>query len=125
MAAFAAAACGESHQSALRQQAGWGEGVYAVNCARCHDAGRSAGELTTTRLVSSFVDAGSLQQFVLREMPYDRRGILNPTDAWAVTAWLLDRNRLLRLRPDDRLGPKTAKTVRLGGDLPQRGHVRP
>jgi cytochrome c len=119
------AGCGASHETALRQQSGWGQGVYSVNCARCHDAGRSAGELTGTRLVASFSDAATLQRFVLRAMPYDRRGILTPADSWAVTAWLLDRNGLLQLRHDYLLGPKTAPTQRLGGDVPQTGRTAP
>jgi hypothetical protein len=125
LGALLPASCGDVHQSALRQQSGWGEAVYAVNCARCHDSGRSAGQLSSTRLVTSFADAAALQRFVARKMPYDRPGILPQADAWAVTAWLLERNRLLRLRRDYLLGPKTAASVRLGGDVPLTGRAAP
>jgi len=117
--AAAVLGCGAGHPGALAQQASWGQGVFDVNCARCHAAGRTPGPLESERLVAAFTDAAALQRFVATRMPYDRPGILPAGDAWAVTTFLLERDRLLRLRSDHVLGPHTARRVRLGGDFPR------
>jgi hypothetical protein len=124
-AAIGLTACGSSDRGALRQQESWGDGVFALGCARCHGNRRTPGPLESRQLVSSFPYAAALQQFVRVKMPYDRPGLLTASDAWAVTAFLLARERLLPLRSDHLLGPYTARGIRLGGDVPRTGATAP
>jgi cytochrome c len=118
---LAAAGCGgvgEKH-AALVQQASWGHAVFEGNCARCHSEGRSVDTITRTSLLTGYRNAAALQRFVRETMPFDRPGRLPDSDYWAVTAYLLDRHSLLTLRPDHTLGPLTAATQQLSGDVPQ------
>jgi cytochrome c len=117
LAVAALAGCGGSateHVSAPEQQTGWGSGVYDVHCARCHDPGRTLGPLTRQQLLARFPNAAALERFVQTRMPYDRRGILDPTDAWAVTAFLLEQRGLLP-RLQGELTAANAAKVRLRG----------
>jgi mono/diheme cytochrome c family protein len=116
---LALAGCGGVHEqhAALTQQAAWGRAVFETNCARCHAEGRSVETLSRERLLGGWRNAAQLQAFIARRMPLDRPGWLPQSDYWAVTAYLLERERLLTLRSDSTLGPVTGPHQRLGGEV--------
>lgn len=67
--------------------AAWGEAVFRLECARCHESDRVA-PLTETRLVT-YRDAENLYEYIRETMPLDKPGALPDYDYRAVTTYLL------------------------------------
>jgi hypothetical protein len=106
-AAVATGCVAEPTASERDQQVDWGEAVYQWHCARCHDADRSAVELTPEVLVE-YDGAKELYEFNRDQMPLDEPGRLPDSDYWAVTAHLLDDAGLLDLTSDEVLDATTS-----------------
>lgn len=115
--------------------------VYAANCARCHGpdgegskdyprlvGGRgtlSAGEPILT-VGSYWPYATTVWDYVRRAMPYDRPGSLSPDDIYAVVAYLLFRNGIVRedATLDERTLPEVMMPNRNGFDPDPRPDLR-
>jgi mono/diheme cytochrome c family protein len=102
--------CGavETPPQGEKMQVIWGETVYRLECARCHDPGRVARVLTEERL-SQYRDAAALFDYTRKNMPLDKPGALPEQDYWDVTAYLLANAGMLPGRIG--LGPATAEQV--------------
>lgn len=86
-----------------------GAKVYAEKCAACHGAngegkpadalvggGGSLGSKAPSKTVGSFWPyATTLYDFIFRAMPYTAPQSLTPSEVYAVTAWILNRNGIL------------------------------
>jgi mono/diheme cytochrome c family protein len=94
----------------LEMQLAWGETIYRLECARCHDQDRSAPELRSENMLS-YRDAQALYEFNRRYMPLDKPGALRDVDYWDVTAYILAEEGLLLLPDEFALGPDTAEAV--------------
>jgi cytochrome c len=87
-----------------------GRDVFAAQCARCHgpkaegDIGPALvggqGTLATSRpikTVGSFWPyATTLWDYINRAMPFDKPGLLKPQDVYAVAAYILNLNGIIR-----------------------------
>lgn len=91
-------------------QTAWGGAVYRTECARCHDPGRGAPELTAERLVRHG-NAANLFEYNRQWMPLNEPGALPERDYWDVTAYILAEAGMLNLPPQTVLGPETAERV--------------
>lgn len=65
----------------------WGQAVFRLECARCHEADRVV-PLTETRLIS-YRNAQELYEYIRETMPLDKPGALPDYDYQAVTLFLL------------------------------------
>ena len=108
-----------------------GEMVFARRgCATCHGPtgleGPSialvGGDVTTRSNyfpIRHWPFAPSIWDYVRRVMPYDRPGILSDDETYAVTAWLLYRNDIIR--QEEVMTAETLPEVR----MPQRDDYQP
>lgn len=102
-----------------------GRAIYEARCASCHGAGGvgasapalvgGAGTLATRRPVrtigSFWPYATTVYDYIYRAMPWDRPMSMAPDEVYAVTAYLLNANKLV---PDDAvMDAKTLPAVRM------------
>lgn len=87
-----------------------GRDVFAAQCARCHAANAQGdvgpvlvggqGTLATARplkTVGSFWPyATTLWDYISRAMPFDKPGLLKPSEVYAVAAYILNLNGIIR-----------------------------
>jgi S-disulfanyl-L-cysteine oxidoreductase SoxD len=102
-----------------------GRDVFAAQCARCHgpraqgDVGPALvggqGTLATARplkTVGSFWPyATTLWDYINRAMPFDKPGLLKPADVYAVAAFILNLNGIIK--ETDVMDAKTLPLVRM------------
>jgi hypothetical protein len=111
----AAAACEQDERRPEgAQQLAWGEATFDWHCARCHAADRSAPEMTSDTLLTSYGDGFDLYELIRISMPLDAPQTLSDRDYLAVTAYLLDREDLLTLPAEERFTEDNAGEVDLG-----------
>jgi mono/diheme cytochrome c family protein len=89
-------------------QAGWGEAVYQMECARCHNPSRVA-PLTPAQIIT-YRNAENLFHYISETMPLDKPGALLAYDYWAVTAYLMTATNV-SMPKELVLGPETAAEV--------------
>lgn len=106
-----------------------GRATYDARCASCHGAGGAGatapalvggmGTLATrrpSRTIGSFWPyAPTVYDYIYRAMPWDRPMSMTPSEVYAVTAYLLNANKLLA--DDAVMDAKTLPAVR----MPNRG----
>lgn len=102
-----------------------GRAIYDAQCASCHGAGGAGasapalvggmGTLATPRPVrtigSFWPYAPTVYDYIYRAMPWDRPLSMTPGDVYAVTAYLLNANKLVG--EDAVLDAKTLSAVRM------------
>jgi cytochrome c len=102
-----------------------GKDVFAMHCARCHapraegDVGPALvggqGTLATARplkTVGSFWPyATTLWDYINRAMPFDKPGLLKPSEVYAVAAYILNINGIIR--DGDVMDAKTLPKVKM------------
>jgi S-disulfanyl-L-cysteine oxidoreductase SoxD len=102
-----------------------GRDVFAAQCARCHgpraqgDIGPSLvggqGTLATARPVktvgSFWPYATTLWDYINRAMPFDKPGLLKPSDIYAVAAYILNLNGIIK--DSDVMDAKTLPRVKM------------
>jgi cytochrome c len=91
-------------------QVTWGATIYRLECARCHNPGRSGPVLTEARLVR-YPNAEELFVYIRQNMPLDKPGALPEQDYWDVTAYLLAMNGLLAVPEQAVLNADSAHQV--------------
>ncbi len=94
----------------VEMQLAWGATVYRLECARCHDRGRSAPVLRAENLIPHR-NAHHLFEFNRELMPLDNPGGLPDPYYWDVTAYILAAEGMLDLSGEKVLGPETAEAV--------------
>lgn len=107
-----------SAQDVVSSQVTSGQDVHGRECVRCHGPVGGQGE-TAPSLVSpemaqkltTFHTVSALFTFVRLAMPQDKPGTLPEADYWAVLAFILTQNGLLK--EPIALGPDTAEGLRL------------
>lgn len=107
-----------SAQDVVAAQIVAGREVYERECVRCHGPMGSQGE-TAPSLISpemghrltAYPTASALFTFLRFAMPQDKPGTLPEADYWAVLAFVLAQNGLLKEQV--MLGTDTAEGVRL------------
>ena len=95
------------------EQAAEGATVWSDGCAMCHgNAGEGKGKknpaVVGAGTLSNFANAAALYGFIKEKMPKDDPGNLSDPEAWAVTAWILDKNGKLGA---DALSDENAESV--------------
>ena len=109
------AACEQDERSGEgAQQLAWGEATFDWHCARCHAADRSAPAMTSDTLLTTYGDGLDLYELIRASMPLDAPETLSDRDYLAVTAYLLSREELLTLPPEERFTEDNAAAVDLG-----------
>ena len=105
--AYAASGSGDNQVAA-------GQAVYLKHCARCHgekgegiDAPALIGEAANR--LQSYPTAATLYRYVRFLMPLDGPDSLPEKDYWAVVAYLLVRNGVIRENVP--VGPETAEQI--------------
>jgi cytochrome c len=102
-----------------------GRAIFASRCVSCHgDEGQGAdapalaggqGTLATAKPVktvgSFWPYATTLWDYIHRAMPFDRPGSLNDSQAYALTAYILNLNGIIR--ETDSMNAKTLPKVRM------------
>jgi cytochrome c len=102
-----------------------GQEVFAMQCARCHgnkaqgDVGPALwggiGSLATARPVktvgSFWPYATTLWDYINRAMPFDKPGLLKPSEVYAVSAFILTINGIIG--ENDVMDSKTLPKVRM------------
>src|SRR5262245_52654808 len=102
-----------------------GRDVFAAQCARCHgpkaqgDVGPvlvgGQGTLRTARPLktvgSYWPYATTLWDYINRAMPFDKPGLLKPSEVYAVAAYILNLNAIIG--DNDIMDPKTLPKVKM------------
>jgi cytochrome c len=88
-----------------------GQNLYAVQCAACHGdqgegrpgfaalvggRGSLASDTPTLTVGSYWPTATTVFDYVWRAMPYDKPGSLTSDEAYALTAWILSANGIIK-----------------------------
>lgn len=74
-----------------------GEGLYAQQCAACHEVEQGIGPRLTSSVLASYDTPRTLFNYLRLAMPTQTPGSLGEEEYWAITAYLLDERGLLSM----------------------------